>query len=611
MTQPYDPAAFGGKPNIPLSEEALVAQAKAQLVAQNPALALSLDYSPETPLESANERALEQTGESVRVEPEPSMMDIATVEGRAMTQGALSNPARRALEEEEAAGKAQAAGEAGERPVVGVSPEARRQAVLDALGGGQPQVVGYSKGGMMPSGTTQQAQVERKVMPPEWHESLARFTETGRAAAEGLSAEAALVAEARARAASRQARQLEVDARAEQIAQQNEQNARQLAEQRIQAALADFQASGPRPENYGTFFDEATPGGKVGAIFAGLFGAMGGAATGRPSGFTEALDKQIENRARAAEAEQRRMGAVLGAQETAYGRLEKAFASEQQARAAIRAIYYQQAGEELKAELGAIGVGAEHPRAQAMLQELEGKRLGYLSQLASGVIESARADQKFVPPQAIVAKPRGLSGIFANLSKDQMEQLQKFEAELEKRGVLMAEQGVAGMNEGLREMMKNDPQSGRRFLLKLAASRPGSFGEVFAQFSSTPGAQKFLNGYQRFISSDAGKATTATELTNLGNSLGSGSDEALQTAVYGFNRRVQDQYDSLRAAGYDDAYKVYGLVRELVSSERGPRDVQGIPHPAPQTEPFPVAPSREQVLSSYEERGTGKRASGP
>lgn len=502
--------------------------------------------------------------------------------------GAVGKPGLLAGEEQRI--KAQAAGEAGAVPVQGADPLAQRQAILAALGGLQPRVIGVTRGGFQPSARSNQAQVESKALPPAWHEALASMTAAGRSAAEGGAVVESELARVQMDAAAKRTQDLQTQARAESEALQTEERARTMAEERIQRAMVDFDKSGYRPENYGTLFAEQSPGGKMAGILGGILGMFGGAATGKGNAFTEQLDKQIERRARAAEAESQRKGALVGMQQNAYARLERSFADSRAARASLRAIYTEQAKEELVREANRVGIAAEHPKLQASLAALEEKRLGYLRETASVVTENARAEERYVPPQAIIAQPTGLGGIEDLLSKGDRESLKDFEGELEKRGVHQAEQGVSLMREGMREMASANPEEGKRFLLRLAAANPQRYGEIFAQFGSEPGAQKFLEGYQRIRQSDAGKALTGTELVSSANVLGAGSDKELDTAVYAFNRRVQDQYDSLRAGGYDKAYKIYSLIRAHNESlGRAPRDLRGVPHPEPQTEGLPVA----------------------
>lgn len=498
------------------------------------------------------------------------------------------------LADQERAALDQAAREGGSGMVRGASPDAQRAAVLAALQGLGPRVVGMTKGGFQPSARGEQVQVESKVPSPDFMESLARFSEHGKAAAEGEAAVATEMQLLAQVAAERRAQSLRTQAQAEEQALQSEERARGFAEQRIQKAVADFEASAPRAENYGTLLEGRTDGERIGAVAGALLGMFGGAMTGKPSQFVAQLDSSIERRAKAAEAASRVKGAVVGMQENAYARLERNFADARAARSALRAIYTEQAKSELEAAAARVGVGAEHPRLQAALAQLEEKRLGYLRETASVVTQNARNEEKYAAPRAIMAGgvgKLGVRGLESVLDKDQLEALGKFEQELEKRGVHQAEQGVELMREGLNDMKRENPEEGKRFLLRLAATDPKKYGELFAQVAGSPGAQKYLEGYQRIRQADAGKALTGTELVSSANALGTADDQALEVAIYAFNRRIQDQYNALRAGPYGEAYKLYQLKKAYNASEgRSGGDIRGTQSPIPQTEGLPIAP---------------------
>lgn len=480
--------------------------------------------------------------------------------------------------------KAEAAGREKTEQLKGASPE-QLLATLQALNG--PRVVGMTKGGYQPSARGMQTSTEEKVQSPDWYSTLRDFEARGKSAAEGQAIVAGEQARAQADAAAQKSAQLQTQAMAEEKALAQEESARQAAQFRIDRAMADYQASGPRFQNYGTLFDQSTPAQKISGLGGMLLGLFGQAMTGQPSAFQVQLDKLIERRAQEAEADSRRKLQGVGMAENAYARLERSFSDQRAARSALRAIYAEQAKAELEQSAASIGVALENPMLQQALADLDAKKLGFLKETAAVVNETAREEEKYAPPRAVLAQ--GMSGSLASLiGKDRAEEVDKYESELEKRGVHQAEQGFSLMKQGLAAMKNEGAGRGKGFLLKLATSKPEAYGELVAQFGSTPGMQMFLEGFSRLRQTDVGKATTSTELINSANALGTGDPKALDTALYSFNHRIQNQKDALQVR-FPGAARDYALLQEYYARlGRGPADYQGVPHPEPQTEPVPI-----------------------
>ena len=534
-----------------------------------------------------------EIGGDPSVPPGQDLLNILKNVGKKAVNAAAIGPLNKAavkamgFGEQEKAAVEQAKTEAGSAPARGADP-----AALADLLRRQPttQVVGMTKGGFQPNTRGESAETQSKVLPEEWYQALDDFKMHGRAGAEGEAAYVAEQASLKASQAERQAAALQQQAQAEELALAGEDRARQAAEARISTALQEFEAAVPRAENYGTLFQGKDPGERMGGVIGSLLGIFGGALSGTPSKFTENLDKQLERRARAAEIGAQMAGQRVGFEQNAYARLEASLGSSRAARAAIRAIYTQQAQAEMEAEAQRLGVAIEHPQFQQAMAALKEKEMNYLRETASLVSQQARSDERYVPPRAIVAQtPAAATDLEGLLSKEDLEDLRKFEGELEKRGILQGEQAVNEMLQGISEMQKADPDAKRRIGLVLTANAPENWANAFGQLAATPGSQRFLMGYNLYLQSLGGKAITKQEGMRLGGAIGSGGNEALNVAGQIFSRKVTDGYRSLASGGWGRASRNYAVIRAANRAQgRGPFDFTRVDTPESRQEPPPV-----------------------
>lgn len=501
--------------------------------------------------------------------------------------------------------KSKAAGEFGKTQLNAASPQ-----TLDmALRAFAPRMVGVTKGGMVPSTEGHQAQTESKVFPKEYYDVLKQLDAHGRSAAEGNSIVETETQRALANSAAERQSMLAEQAKGEEAALKQEGEARAFAQDRINRAITDYQASGPRFENYGTLFNDSAPMQQVAGFGGMLLGLFGQADTGQPSAFTAQLDKMIEQRAQMAEAQSKKLGQVVGMRENAFSRLERSFGDARAARATIRALYIEQAKAKLEQSAAQIGISSENPRYQSALAELDQKMLAHLKEGASVVTEGARNESRYAPPRAIMAQPTSGFDV-SQLSKEDQSSLKDFEAELQKRQILQQQTGVALMSEGLKDLKGEDPGKVNTFMHALARSNPERWGQLAAQLGSSPGNLKFVAGMEKVLRGEGGKALPAGEMMLNALKYGSGSLADLETGLYTVNRSVQDQFDSLRAGPYARAYQIYSMLHEKHSLEgRAPQDVRGLPHPVPQTEPAPVSPDgRTPAAGSNPPAGGGGKS---
>lgn len=450
--------------------------------------------------------------------------------------------------------------------------------------GSPARVVGMTKGGFQPTARGETAQVESKVMPPEWREALAQFTMHGKSAAEGGAAVGSELAALSQRAAEQRAASLQEAAQAEELALASEDRARQAAEQRIALAIRDFEQSAPRAENYGTLFAGRDPGERMGGVAGSLLGIFGGALSGTPSKFAAQLDKQLERRAAAAEAASRVKGQVVGMQENAYARLERTFANSAAARAALRSIYTEQAKAELESAAAAIGIGAEHPKLQEALAALEEKRLGYLRELASTVTQQARSEEKYAPPRAIVVPGAG-GGLEAGLTPKQKDDLRDLGKIFREEEIPQARAAVTLMKEASDEIGEDSA-----FWATVASANPETIGQIYSRFAADPPRQKFLAAFNEYLASKSGKAVTKSEGGRISQLLGSGDKKARETAISVMDRGVQSQLRTLQETGWDESMLNY-LWNKAANDARGRsgRDIRGVESQQSVTEPPPVA----------------------
>lgn len=483
------------------------------------------------------------------------------------------------LASDDAAIKAKAEAEAGASPLKGATPE-QLLAALRGLGG--QHVIGMTRGGFQPSGRGQQTQTEEKVLPPEWYNTLRQLEMHGKAGAEGMAAGEAELSRIQANAAKSRAVSLGMQAQAETKTLEQEERARDYAQQRIDRAMAEYQASGPRFENYGSLFNASTPTQQAAGLGGMLLGLFGGAMTGQQSGFTKALDGMIERRAQLAEADSRKKGQLVGMAENAYSRLERSFADSRAARAALRAIYAEQAKAALEGEAAQLGIGMEHPKLQEALARLDAQKLGYLRDTAAVVTENARAEEKYVPPQAIVAPGGG--GLEAGESKKEIEEDQKFAGQLAELKIPDRLSALDMMAEASNEIGKDTA-----FWANVAASNPGTLGKLYSLYGADPARQKYLSAYNLYLANLSGKTVSKEEAPRLAAMLGSGDEKARRAALDVLNRPVQEDIDTLRAGGWDAPAKRYLLKREYNQRlGRSGWDRVGVDKPLPQTEPVPV-----------------------
>lgn len=477
----------------------------------------------------------------------------------------------------DAAIKAQAAKESGSAPAYAGDPR-------DLLEQPQQQrLLGYTKGGFQPTTNSRSAQTERKAMPPEWYDALRAFTDSSRVAAEGQAIGGSELARIQADAAAKRSQMLARQAETEQEALALEDRARQAAELRIQAALQDYANSAPRAENYGTLFEGASPGKRIAGIFGSLLGIFGGAMSGQPSQWTKQLDSMIERRARAAEANSRVKGQLVGAAENAYARLEQSFGDQRAARSSLRAIYAEEAKAAMEQQAAELGISMENPKLQAALAAIEEKRLGYLKDTASTVVESARADERYVPPQAIVSTPTGMGGMDAGLSKEQRDELRAFGKILREEGIPQARAAVALMKEASDEIGEDST-----FWANVASANPGTISQLYTRFSS-PAQQKYLSAYNDFLANKSGKAVTQSEGSRFTALLGRGDRKSRETAIGIMDSGLQGQIRTLQETGWDEQSQTWQR-HKAYNDQRGRSglDIRGVPSPQSATEPPPV-----------------------
>jgi hypothetical protein len=477
--------------------------------------------------------------------------------------------------------KAQAQTEKGNSTVQAGDPSL----LLQEPGNQQQRVLGYTKGGFQPTNNSRAAQTESKVMPPEWHDALRAFTDHSRSAAEGKAIGDSELARIQADAAAKRQSVLQEQAKGEQLALQQEDSARQAAEMRIQTALADYAAATPRAENYGTLFEGADSGKRIAGVLGSLLGIFGGAMSGQPNQFNKQLDSMLERRARAAEANARMKGQLVGAAENAYARLEQSFGNAGAARASLRAIYTEEAKAAIEQQAAELGISMENPRLQAALAGVEEKRLGYLKETAASVMESARADERYVPPQAIMsAVTTGTGGMDAGLTKEQLEDQRQFGKVLREEGIPAAQAAVSLMKEASDEI-GNDSV----FWAAVAAANPETVGQLYSRFGADPKRQKFVSAYNDFLASRSGKAVTNSEGARLSVMLGDGSPAARAAAIQIMNQGVQTQVRTLQENGWDEQSQRWQRHKAYNDSRgRSGLDIRNIPAPQSVTEPPPV-----------------------
>lgn len=480
-----------------------------------------------------------------------------------------------------------------------LSPQGReleRLALLEAIRGGQPRVIGRTKAGFQPNTRGGVVQKEQKILPPGYNEAVERFAGHAEAGAAGAALEQEAIFEAQAAAADKRAQVAEDFRVASEQAADEEAASLSRSRDRIQVAIDEYHSSGPRFESVGTVLKEA-PGAKGAFGFIGLIlGMIGGAASGRgrENAFTEAVNQNINRRARIAEEDSKRKGARVSMEGAQYAKMERAIGDAQATRALIRAMYLDEYKEELMGHMARIGVNSTNPKFQQALSAIELKKADLMKETAGVVMERAQHEDKFVPSQAILSKIAG-SGLF---NKDQQERIQKYIEERRKRGMDTAESGIRLMQNGskLIEMEREGGKVpiGSETLFKLVMSNPERY-DTLASLTGrvTPGMQMFLNGWNQALATEAGKAVTTSERTGQGSSMASLDPLAREVGIKSFQTRL-DTIERGLNPGWDEERTWFRMVQALQDTEpRQLHDVQGVETARPVTEKPPVQKAPE------------------
>lgn len=477
------------------------------------------------------------------------------------------------LRGDEAAARAEAPAVATQVPVPqGVDPRALREAEATIVGGAGPQVgVSTSQGRV--------SQTEKKILPPEWYQSLDRFTgHATDSAVRGTAGDLALL-ELHRQAAERRG-QIDRDFRtATEESALREASAMSRARRKVDQAVKAYVASGPKYESVKTVLRDAPAGKQLMGGIGLILGIIGEAATGQPNQFTAAVNSNIERRARIAEAESRRLGDAIGVEGEQYRRLEQELGDARATRSLVRAIYLDEFKTELESRAAKVGIMAGDARLSKLFAEIEQARLGYLEKAAGVVMNQARSEQTVAP----------LKGEGGGVE----EQLANYTEERRKRGMDTMEGGIRLMENGVQQM---EGEGGRGYATTVAFRQMLANPRLWATLSAvvpgakiTPGEQAFINGFLQFLASDAGKALTDSERAGIASAAGRGDTAGLREMIRNFQTRYDAQERGL-VPSYGKAIQLY-RIRQQIDDAENPRklyDVRGVETQPPVTERPPV-----------------------
>lgn len=504
------------------------------------------------------------------IEPTPPLDARGTFERLATAPPDDPNQPSGKLALDEAAAKKEAQANATQAPAAqGVNVDELRAAERALVGGTGPQL-----GVSTTQGNTHQ--VESKVLPPAWYQALKRYTEEAKTSAIGRTAEQQALDEIVRRGAERRRNATEDFRNSVEQSALREAGALSSARRRIGSAIQSYLQSGPRYESVGTVLKEA-PGASGFAGGIGLImGIIGGAATGQANGFTEAVNQNIERRARIAELASKRQGEAIGMEGEQYRRLDQELGDARATRAVVRALYLEQFKNELEANAARVGMASGDSRLAGLLAQIEQTRLGYLEKAASVVMNQARSEQT-------VAPIKGEGGGIEKLLGDYTE-------ERRKRGMDVMEGGIRLMKNGAEQIASDRPNAAQNLLFRQTLASPGrwaTLSSIIGQVS--PGQQAFINGFLQFLQSDAGKQLTDSERAGIASAIGSGTPAALDEFIRNSQTRL-DALDRGLAPQYGEAMKLYRL-RQQIHDAENPRklyDVRGVETQPPVTERPPV-----------------------
>lgn len=463
--------------------------------------------------------------------------------------------------------------------------KAQLEATIEQLGGGggpdlkSEQSVGSAH------------QVEQKKLPPEWYKSLAEYTGLSRNAATGLTEEQTLLTAAQAAAAERK-RQMDEDFRiASEDAAAKEASVLGHARDRVQNAVRAYKESGPRAETLGTVLAEAPTGKAAMGILGLIVGGIGAAALGKQSnGFTDAVERNIERRARIAEEESKRLGQNVSMEGDQYRRVLGAVGDAQATREFIRSMYYTELKDELTAAAGKIGIASHDARLQQALSQIELKRMDALEKTAAVVMNRSESQMR----QSVGP------GTGGKISPQMQEKLGKLEEQRQKLKIPEQEAAIRMIKNGQAQMAEERKQGKHgalsRKALQAVIANPGDWKNTLGVISSqlTPGEIMVLNGVAAHALAMGGKNLTVTEGNRVGTIFGDASPEDILEGIRALQTNQNALEQELIGAGYGDAMQLFRALQARENLEpRKLYDVQGLEAGSSVTERPPVqkAPS--------------------